>query len=80
METETERLQGRTRERVSQTMSWDAHVRPTVRAAGGDIGAEEEQGSIGSCEGSALPVIMSITGPRETHDYRDYNLWVPGTT
>ena len=18
------------------------------------------------------------TGPRETHDYRDYNLWVPG--
>ena len=23
----------------------------------------------GSCEGGALPVIMSITGPRETHDY-----------
>ena len=22
-----------------------------------------------SCEGGALPVIMSITGPRETHDY-----------
>ena len=22
------------------------------------------------------PVIVSITGPRETHDYRDYNLWV----
>ena len=31
---------------------------------------------IGSCEGGALPVIMSITGPREPHDYRDYNLWV----
>ena len=24
-------------------------------------------------------MIMSTTGPRETHDYRDYNLWVPGT-
>ena len=23
-------------------------------------------------EGGALPVIMSITGPRESHDYRDY--------
>ena len=23
----------------------------------------------GSCEGGALLVIMSITGPRETHDY-----------
>ena len=23
----------------------------------------------GSCEGGALPVIMSITCPRETHDY-----------
>ena len=34
---------------------------------------------IGSCEGGALPVIMSITGPRETHDYRNYNLWVPDT-
>ena len=27
-----------------------------------------------------LPVIMSIIGPRETHNYRDYNLLVPGTT
>ena len=27
-----------------------------------------------------LPVIMANTGPRETHDYRDYNLLVPGTT
>ena len=27
---------------------------------------------------SALPAIMSITGPRETHEYCDYNLWVPG--
>ena len=25
-------------------------------------------------------MIMSITGPREPHDYRDYNIWVPGTT
>ena len=34
-----------------------------------------------SCEGGALPVIMSIIGPREPHDYsyRDYNLLVPGT-
>ena len=24
--------------------------------------------------GGALPVIMSIIGPRETHDYRNYNL------
>ena len=23
-----------------------------------------------SCEGGALPVIVSIAGPRETHDYR----------
>ena len=28
----------------------------------------------GSCEGGTLPVIMSITGPRETHDYRVRNL------
>ena len=35
---------------------------------------------IGSCDGSALPVIMSITGPREPYDYRDYNLLVPGIT
>ena len=27
-----------------------------------------------SAGGSALPVIMSILGPRETHDYRNYNL------
>ena len=26
---------------------------------------------VGSCEGGALPVITSIIGPRETHDYRD---------
>ena len=25
-------------------------------------------------------VILSITGPRETHDYRDCNLYVPGIT
>ena len=25
--------------------------------------------AMNSCEGGALPVIMSITGPRETHDY-----------
>ena len=27
---------------------------------------------VGSCEGGALPVIMSIIGPRETHDYREF--------
>ena len=27
----------------------------------------------------ALPVIMSIIGPRETHDYRNYNLLGSGT-
>ena len=27
----------------------------------------------------ALPVIMSIIGPRETHDYRNYNRLVCGT-
>ena len=32
-----------------------------------------------SCEGGALPEIMSIIGPREPHDYRDYNLLVQGT-
>ena len=26
----------------------------------------------GSCEGGALPVIMSINGPRETHDDREF--------
>jgi len=26
------------------------------------------------CEGGALPVTMSIIGPRETHDYRELNL------
>ena len=26
-----------------------------------------------------LPVIMSIIGPRETHDYRNYNLLGSGT-
>ena len=29
---------------------------------------------VGTCEGGALPVIMSITGPRETHDYRELTL------
>ena len=29
--------------------------------------------------GVTLPVIMSIIGPRETHDYRNYNLLGPGT-
>ena len=27
-----------------------------------------------SAGGGALPVMMSIIGPRETHDYRNYNL------
>ena len=31
---------------------------------------------LGPGEGGALPVIMFIAGPRETHDDRDYNLWV----
>ena len=35
--------------------------------------------TVGSCEGGALPVIMSITGPRETHNYLR-NLCVPGIT
>ena len=29
---------------------------------------------IKTCEGGALPVFMSITGPREPHDYRELNL------
>ena len=33
---------------------------------------------VGSCEGGTLPVIMSIIGPRVTHDYREINLCVPG--
>ena len=32
-----------------------------------------------SAGGGALPVIMSIIGPRETHDYRNYNLLGSGT-
>ena len=32
-----------------------------------------------SAGGSALPVSMSIIGPRETHDYRNYNLLGSGT-
>ena len=32
-----------------------------------------------SAGGGALPVIMSIISPRETHDYRNYNLLVRGT-
>ena len=32
---------------------------------------------IGSCEVAALPVIMSITGPRETCDYREFNCSTP---
>ena len=31
-----------------------------------------------SAGGGALPVIMSIIGPREPHDYRNYNLLVRG--
>ena len=27
-----------------------------------------------SVGGGALPVVMSIIGPRETHDYRNYTL------
>ena len=30
--------------------------------------------TLGSCEGGALPVIMSIIGPCEIHDYRNCNL------
>ena len=30
--------------------------------------------------GGALLVIMPIIGPRETHDYREFNLGVPGPT
>ena len=42
------------------------------------------QTQLGCCDparsgGGALPVIMSIIGPRETHDYRNYNLLVRGT-
>ena len=29
---------------------------------------------VGSCVGGALLATMPITGPRETHDYRAYNL------
>ena len=32
-----------------------------------------------SAGGGALPAIMSIIGPRETHAYRNYNLLVRGT-
>ena len=35
--------------------------------------------TLGSYQGGALPVIMSIIGPQETHDYRNYNLLVRGT-
>ena len=31
-------------------------------------------------EDGALPVIMSIIGPREPYDYRELNLGVPGST
>ena len=31
-----------------------------------------------SAGGGALPVITPIIGPRETHDYRNYNLLVRG--
>ena len=34
----------------------------------------------GSCEGGALPVIMSINGPHETHDYRELKPLMPGST
>ena len=30
----------------------------------------------GPCEGGALPVTMSFNGVRESHDYRDCNVWV----
>jgi len=47
-----------------------------------DAHAMEDNGELhfGVCGGGALPVIMSITGPREPHDYRGYDLWVLGTT
>ena len=45
---------------------------------GGDGGHDHRQGApsndVGLCEGGALLVIMSILGPRETHDYRELNL------
>ena len=42
----------------------------TVRALDCPLGDVTRLGA----GGGALPVIMSIIGPRETHDYRNYNL------
>ena len=42
----------------------------TVRALDRPLGAVTRL----SAGGGALPVVMSIIGPRETHDYRNYNL------
>ena len=46
----------------------------TVRALDCPLGAVTRL----SAGGGALPVIMSIIGPRVTHDYRNYNLLVRG--
>ena len=35
---------------------------------------------VGSCEGGALPVIISIIGPRAPHDDRGFNSGVQGIT
>ena len=50
-------------------------VAQTVRALDCPLGAVTRL----SAGGGALPVIMSIIGPRETHDYRNYNLLVRST-
>ena len=47
----------------------------TVRALDRPLGAVTRL----SAGGGALPVVMSIIGPRETHDYRNYNLLGSGT-
>ena len=35
------------------------------------IGTQHTGHSFTKSQGAALPVIMSITGPRETHDFRE---------
>ena len=53
---------------------------PTTRS-GPLVGGDCPLGAVTwlSAGGGALPVIMSIIGPRETHDYRNCNLLVRGT-
>ena len=45
------------------------------RDMGESSGAQTQKHS--SCEGGALPLLKSIAGPRETHDYRNCDLRVP---